>query len=228
MLGVSVLLVCLSQLGWRAGTPEPVLADSPDFVRLYWRAWENYHQSLIDAPSSLGVSHQVLAFRGHLRFLEGVTSVLYSRWGWRATPSDAFLTFWCSRVASTGEAPEAVLLPEGLPIGRAGQGPFLGLCIWELFEMTGSRSSLERQFSAGVREYFYWASYYEKGEPPRLLAPGEKPPKPKPSPLPAIPARAQAMLLMDAEFLRRCARALRLSEAESFFGMKSTLGQKSF
>ncbi len=224
----SLLLLSVWQLGWRAGTPEPILEESPELVQLYWKAWENYHASLIEAPRAPGFPQQVLAPDGELNFWEGVTSVLYSRWGWRATPSDAFLTFWCSKVASTGEAPESVLLPEGTPVGKASRGPLLGLCAWGLFELTGSRTSLERQFASAVREYAHWVSLYEKGEPPRVLAPGEKPPKPKPTPPPAIPASAQAMLLMDAEFLRRCAGALRLSSAERFFQREVTARAKRF
>ncbi len=217
MFLVPVLMLGAWQLGWRAGTPEPILAESPEFIQIYWKAWENYHASLISPPPGTGFPQSLLAPSGELKFWEGVTSVLFSRWGWRATPTDALLAFWCSRVTSTGEAPERVLFPEGTSVGKAGRGPILGLCAWETYELTGSLSSLERTFAPAVREYAYWASVHEKGEPPRILVPGEKPPRVKPSPPPAISASAQAMLLMDAEFLRRCARALRLSSAERFF-----------
>ena len=52
MVSLAALLILHSaQLGWRAGTPEPVLETNPRWVQLYWKAWENTQKHVVEEES---------------------------------------------------------------------------------------------------------------------------------------------------------------------------------
>ncbi len=205
------------QLGWRAGTPEPVLDADPGFLELYWKAWENYQAAVVQDARPALFPPRFVAPGGRVAFDEATTYPIFSRWAWRATPTSATLDLALTSMAHAGSASEAILASDGSSVGEATGPPLLGLCIWSLYELTGDRRLLETRFSPAVRRHGYLLSVYEPEEGRRFVpAPFSVLPGPR-GPQPQVSAEATGLLLQDAEFLRRCAAELKVVRSERLF-----------
>lgn len=148
------------QLGWRAGTPEPILEDDPGFVALYWKSWEAYHSCVRDDVRLALFPPRYAAPNGEIAFDDAIATTLFTKWGWKAAPSNETLKFVLQLVEPTGKAPRVLSVATGAPEGRA-TGPHLApLAIYDAFLLSGDRALLEACFSPAVRRQAFLESVY--------------------------------------------------------------------
>jgi hypothetical protein len=232
---VTLLLVAgvavTTQLGWRAGTPEPILDENPEFIQLYWKAWENLQSWVFEEQSPGPFPNRFIAPRKRIGFDETISTALYSRWAWRANPIAETLEFALSLTDANGEAPTWVQIESGSREGQAKGPPLTGLALWRLYEISGNADHLRTMFANALRRSSFLRAKYSvfpaDAEPPtedprrtklpkplRFVPPGwSDVPDHDPSGL-TLSAEAVGLCLQDAFFLRRCAIELRLRDSE--------------
>lgn len=156
----ALALAASPQLGWRAGTPEPILDDDPGFVALYWRAWEAYHECVREDVRLALFPPRYAAPNGEVAFDDAIAITLFSKWGWKAAPSNETLKFALQTVEPTGKAPRAVSLATGAADGVAVGPPLAPLAIYDAYLLSGDRALLEACFSPAVRRQAFLESVY--------------------------------------------------------------------
>jgi hypothetical protein len=146
------------QLGWRAGTPEPVLADNPRWVQLYWKAWENLQAAVIEEKEPGPLPPRSIGVDGAVRFDETLALALYARWAWRANPICDTVSYILQNLGEGGEAP-AAFTATGAE-GSARGIPLAALAVSMIFELTGDREMLIRQLSGARRRHDFFRAVY--------------------------------------------------------------------
>ncbi|MDQ2987048.1 MAG: hypothetical protein M3R13_10085 [Armatimonadota bacterium] len=194
-----------AQLGWRAGTPEPVLDGDPAWIGLYWKAWENLYAATIEETEPGPWPARVFAEEGTISFDRALAISLYARWGWRAHPVRETLNFVLMRIDEQGFAPAA--FSHDAQTGEATGPPLAALSSLRLASITANEADLLIQTGAVQRRNAYIAGRYtfttvpaSKDEKPKIgyrvppewsIAPtATDPPGP-------INAEAVALLLQD-------------------------------
>lgn len=229
MLAAGFAVVC--QLGWRAGTPEPILEESPEFVQLYWKAWENLQHWVFEEQSPGPFPNRFIAPQQRIGFDETLSIALYARWAWRANPIAETLEFALSLSDANGEAPTAVSIESGSRGGEAKGPPLTGMALWRLYEISGQTDHLRMMFANALRRSSFLRSKYSV-VPVEAKPPTDDPRQTKlPKPLRQVPAgwsdvpdhdptglvlsaEAVGLCLQDTVFLHRCASGLKLRESE--------------
>lgn len=228
----ALLFLHSAQLGWRAGTPEPVLAANPRWVQLYWKAWENTQKHVLEEESPGPFPSRFIAGDGRVAFDESVALSLYERWAWRAAPCADTLSYVLSQVDTTGAVAEYFPLSGGRSISEAKGLPLAGLAAQSLFQISGDKSFLQGAFSSLMRRHAYVEDKYS--EAPLARPPNEAKKQTKPrsrkrnvpigfSILPGPPtdlqasAEAIALCLQDSSYLRKAASALGFKDATKAF-----------
>lgn len=155
-----------AQLGWRAGTPEPICEDNPEFVAMYWKAWENLHAHVREESAPNGFPHLNIAPHGRIAFDETIETALYARWGWRAAPiSDTFLH--CMGYVDAGGRAAQEQRPDGtLPMGEARGLPTAGYAALRILQISGSRKFADAALPALARRHAFFEESYTQRIPP--------------------------------------------------------------
>lgn len=165
-----------SQLGWRAGTPEPLIDGQPSWVAMYWKTWEILQAKTVEqkAPSSL--PPRFLSLTNGIGFDATAAIALYAKWAWRAVPIEDTFAYSLQLIAPKGSAPEFVD-SEAAPSPKEAQGPPLqALAADELFAFTGSKAFLSASLPPLIRRHAYVEDKYtvREAEPPETTS--KKPP----------------------------------------------------
>ncbi|MFI5337256.1 MAG: hypothetical protein ACHQ5A_10760, partial [Opitutales bacterium] len=87
----------------RAALPQPVLADNPEYVELYWRAWELAFAHLRQPPagSPLVSNYLDAAFSANVFQWDTVFMTLYGRYAHHVFPAIQSLdNFYCRQYAN--------------------------------------------------------------------------------------------------------------------------------
>ncbi len=231
-IAAALLLVHASQLGWRAGTPEPVLEANPRWVELYWKAWENTQRHVLEEETPGPFPSRFIAGDGRIAFDETVALSLYARWAWRAVPCGDTLSYVLNQVDTTGAVAEFFPLAGSRSIAEAKGLPLAGLAAFSLFKISGDKSFLQGAFPALMRRHAYIEDKYS--EPPEAKPPGEVKKQSKPQTrkrnVPAgfsilsgpptdlrASAEAVALCLQDSCSLKMAASALGFKDAAKAF-----------
>jgi hypothetical protein len=198
-----------AQLGWRAGTPEPILDANPRWVELYWKAWENLHGATFEEKEPGPWPPRSFAPNEKINYDHALTLALYARWGWRAHPVRETLTYALEQVNENGYVAQEFGIG-GKPTGEAAGPPLASLASYRLWRMTGNDADLLLQMGSAQRRYAYLAEKYaftieeDGGKPARL---GYRVPTaysclPMPSESPGeVSAEAAGLLLQEAAML---------------------------
>lgn len=159
IIGAAVLAIS-PQLGWRAGTPEPILEDDPGFVTLYWKTWEAYHACVREDVRLALFPPRYIAPNEEVAFDDVIATAIFAKWGWKAAPSNETLRFVLQAIEPTGKAPRAIPVTTGTPEGNAVGPPLAPLAIYDTYQLTGDRTTLEACFSPAVRRQAFLESIY--------------------------------------------------------------------
>src|SRR5687768_14668579 len=87
LVAIAAVAFLSPQLGWRAGTPSPVLDANPRWVALYWKAWENLYAATVDEKEPGPWPARAVAQEGVIGFDSTLAVSLFANWGWRAHPT---------------------------------------------------------------------------------------------------------------------------------------------
>ena len=204
------------QLGWRAGTPTPVLEGNPRWVELYWKAWENLHAATFEEKEPGPWPPRVFAPEGSISFEQTLTISLYANWGWRAHPAQETLAYVMQGVADEGTAPAR--------FGTAGSSdeaaglPIAALAAERVFRLSGDREALQRHASGAQKRHGFYRGRYsfpippkDEKEKPRVgyRVPLELSSLPFPQEAPGeVSAEAIGLLLQDAAMMAKLYRGL--------------------
>ncbi len=148
-----------AQLGWRAGTPEPVLDGDPDFIRMYWKSWELYQSTVVEDIRS-GIPPRYSAPNGQVRFDDAIAHALYAKWAVKSAPVESTLRFAVGRIDATGAAPKSVSVDtlEGVP--EAAGVPILPLAIRDVCAISGNAELARDLFASAARRNAYLKAAY--------------------------------------------------------------------
>ena len=160
MLAALTAVAILSpQLGWRAGTPTPILVGNPKWVELYWKAWENLYAATVEEHEPGPWPPRVFAAGGKIDFDKTLAITLYARWGWRAHPVVDSLSYVLGNVKGEGNVASLFERDTSSGVSMAKSAPASGTSSSRSVAFfpasTGSalRQSLLRDWAAvGVRE----------------------------------------------------------------------------
>ena len=232
------------QLGWRAGTPEPILEDDPGFIALYWKTWEAYHACVREDVRLALFPPRYAAPNGEIAFDDAVAITLFSKWGWKAAPSNETLRFVLQTVEPTGKAPRVISVSTGAPEGAAVGPPLAPLAIYDAYLLSGDRAVLEACFSPAVRRQAFLESLYGHVESeaetdpetgailldpktrqpiiktrggPRFVPPDYSVLPVSPAPSILVSAEALALSIQANAYLVRCADALDLRQSAALY-----------
>ncbi|KAA0228687.1 hypothetical protein FCG40_07155 [Fimbriimonadia bacterium ATM] len=213
-MSVGAFALIVAQLGWRAGTPVPIADGTPEFVDLYWKAWENYHAQVLTVPSHPGLPARVLAPGGELRFDDAWVSALYAKWAIAATPAIDSVVAASLFVEESGLAPERVSLDDLSVAGEATGFPIYALAASDLYGATASREKLSPLLSQVARRSA-WLRGRCAATPGVLTVPARYSMLPAQQTATGLSetAEAAAVLLYDSASLRELAGRLGLSNA---------------
>jgi hypothetical protein len=204
-------------LGWRAGTPAPVLEGNPEWITLYWKAWENYHAGVVDEdrPSLMPRYH---APDGRFSFAEAVTQALWTKWGWRAAPAAATMRFVLSRVDNSGGVPAFIPTADQIGIGTVDRPSLAGWACSELATLSGDAEAAKAALPPLMRLHARISTQFIGEESTRRLPPAAAliPISPQEPQLPS-PAEPSALLILEAEGMRRAARLAGSNAAASMY-----------
>lgn len=142
MLFLASFLVIASQLGWREGTPAPILEADPGFEKLYWKSWELLQNAVVEETRLAIFPPRFLAPKGSVSFEEAISLPLYARWGWKANPCIETYNFALRLISPDGTSPNVILLSDGSRQGVASGLPLAPLSGWSLYEITGDKTFL--------------------------------------------------------------------------------------
>jgi hypothetical protein len=205
-----------TQLGWRAGTPEPILETEPDLVAMYWHVWEAYREGVIEEASG-GLPTPIYAPGGRLGASELVTGSLFTRWAWRATGAFESLDAYLLLADRAGNLPQFWLLRDRSPVGVQERPLFGSFAAWQIYRISGDKAMLGRTFSQLARVHSRQSARYIAEDGVRGVGQSAS----------LVPeggdwsardcAEASAILLIESHYLALCAKALGLSDAESAY-----------
>ena len=211
---LAAALFASPQLGWRAGTPEPVLDGNPEWVQLYWKSWENLQAAILEEAEPGPLPARVITQNGAVEFDGSLGVALYARWGWRANPIVDTLSFLFQNVDQDG-ASSARFTAQGKE-GVARGIPIAALAALSVYELTGNKDQLLVHLGGAHRRHDYIRSLYsfmvepkKEGEKPRV---GYRvPPELSALPLPnestsEVTSEAAGLLLQDAVALAKLHR----------------------
>lgn len=198
-----------AQLGWRAGTPEPILDANPRWIELYWKAWENLYAVTVEEKEPGPWPARSFAPENRIAFDETLALALYARWGWRAHPVRETLNYALQQVNEHGFVASQFAI-DGTPSSGASGPPLASLAALRLWQMTGKDTDLLVQMGSAQRRYAYLAEKYtfaieKDGDRPARLG-YRVPPAysflPIPSESPGeVAAEAAGLLLQEAAML---------------------------
>ena len=217
MLAALTAVAILSpQLGWRAGTPTPILVGNPKWVELYWKAWENLYAATVEEHEPGPWPPRVFAAGGKIDFDKILAITLYARWGWRAHPVVDSLSYVLGNVK--GEGNVASLFERDTSSGEARGLPIAALAVARLLNITGDKTALLVQAAGAQRRSHYFSTSYsytieptDEKEKPRVgyRVPAEFSALPFPAEPPGeISAEAVGLLLQDTAMMAQLARSL--------------------
>lgn len=213
---LAAISVLPNQLGWRNGTPNPVLDGDPEFVGLYWKAWENVQAAIVEDTRVGSLPPRFLASHSSLSFEEIVGMTTYLRWAYQAVPLEPSLQFVLSKISPNGQAFSLLDLDTLETIGLSNGIPLTGLALWSTFQMTGNSEYLRLNVAPALRRHAFFEDAYKNAEKERALPLNYRPFIGQ-LPDPNLPDSAEAisLLLMDTEFLMRCATAAKIKDGQS-------------
>ena len=232
MVSLAALLILnASQLGWRAGTPEPVLEANPRWVQLFWKAWENTQKYVVEEESPGPFPARFIAGDGRVAFDESVALSLYERWAWRAAPCADTISFVLNQVETTGAVADYFPLSGGRSLSEAKGLPLASLATFSLFQISGDKSFLQSAFPSLLRRHAYIEEKYSESplaKPPNEAKKSKPPIRRRNVPngfsiLPGPPtglqasAEALALCLQDSCYLKNAALALGFKDAAKAF-----------
>jgi hypothetical protein len=209
LVAIAAFVLSPPQLGWRAGTPSPVLDGNPRWVQLYWKSWENLVAATCEEKEPGPWPPRAFAENGSINFDKTLLISLYARWGWRAHPVSETLTYVLGRVAEDGHVP--LLFGTSLSSGDATGLPIASLAALRVAKITGDHAATLVQTAGAQRRNTFIASRYsyaipadsEEGNPRTgYRVPALYSALPIPADAPGeISAEASALLLQDASAL---------------------------
>lgn len=216
-----------TQLGWKAGTPEPVLDGNPEYLTLYWKAWENYYETVTEdirqriLPLRYSSENNVIGFDTTLA--RGV----FAKWGYKAAPIESTLKFLASRIDSKGAAPAFISVIDGASIGEATTPILLPLLALDLYRFDSDKSLARELFAAAARRNLYWNAVYtettDNGPKKPATHRWRVPRNFSMAPLADAPegigdtAEALSLLLIEADSLSKLAKVGEISSGESAY-----------
>lgn len=217
-MGIGAWTLIVAQLGWRAGTPAPIADGTPEFVDLYWKAWENYHAQVHAVSSHPGLPARVLAPSEELQFDDSWACALYAKWAAAAAPAIESVMAASLFVEESGRAPERVSLADLSVQGEAAGFPVYALAVSDLYSATASRDQLAPLLSKVARRSA-WLRGRLAAEPGVLAVPARYSilPERQTTVGVAVSAEAASILLFDSATLKELAARLRLSDAHAAY-----------
>jgi len=202
-------ILCSAQLGWRAGTPEPILDANPRWVELYWKAWENLYAVTVEEKEPGPFPSRAFAPGNRISYDQTLAIALYARWGWRAHPVRETLSYVLEHINEAGFA-ASLFGSDGTMTGEATGPPLASLAALRLWQISANDLDLPLQMSAAQRRYAYLAGKYtfqipKDGDKPERLGyrvPLEFSILPMPTEAPGeVSAEAAGLLLQEAQML---------------------------
>lgn len=221
MLHLLISVSLIGQLGWRAGTPSPVLDRDPDFVAMYWQVWESYRGFVLEDGTG-GVPTPIYAPGNRLSASESVTGCLFTRWGWRASGASPGMDAYLQLMDRSGALPQFWMLSDGSPVGDQQRPLFASWAAWNLYRCSGDVALLQRLFSSLARIHSRQSSRYSDEEGRRRLN-ADTALFPQIAAL-SIEGNAEiaAVLLIEATYLAKCAAALGNTQAAAAYRREAT------
>lgn len=194
-------------MGWKEGTPAPVLEADPGFEKLYWKSWELLQSAVVEETRLAIFPPRFLAPKGRVSFEEAISLPLYARWGWRANPCIETYNFALRLISPDGTSPDVVLLSDGSRQGVAYGLPLAPLSGWSLYEITGDKTFLSMILpSVSLRHRLYEKIFLQNrgGYLPSGFSP-----LPNVETPPAVQESSESLglLLLSQEFLLKIAKA---------------------
>ncbi|MCW5946419.1 MAG: hypothetical protein KIT74_05245 [Fimbriimonadales bacterium] len=216
MIHLLAAALAATQLGWRAGTPEPILEAEPELVAMYWHVWEAYREGVIEEASG-GLPTPIYAPGGRLGASELVTGSLFTRWAWRATGAFESLDAYLLLADRAGNLPQFWILRDRSPVGVQERPLFGSFAAWQLYKISGDKATLGKAFSQLARVHSRQTSRYTAEDGVRGVGQSAS----------LVPegggwsgsdcAEASAILLIESHYLALCAKELGLPDAESAY-----------
>jgi hypothetical protein len=204
------------QLGWRAGTPTPILEGNPGWVELYWKAWENLQAATVEEKEPGPWPPRAFAPEGSISFEQTLTISTYANWGWRAHPVRETLAYVMQGIADEGTAPAR--------FGTAGSSgeatglPLAAFAAERVFRISGDRVALQKHAGGAQKRHAFYRVRYsfpippkDEKEKPRVgyRVPAELSSLPFPQEAPGdVSAEAIGLLLQDAAMMAKLYRGL--------------------
>lgn len=216
MLSVLLSVAVAGQLGWRAGTPSPVLDGDADFVAMYWHAWEAYRDGVIEQDVG-GLPTPIYAPGRRLSAVESLTGCFFTRWGWRASGASQGLDAYLQLMDRLGALPQFWMLGDSSPVGEQQRPLFASWAAWSLYRCSGDTTALQRAFPQLARIHSRQAARYLDEEGRRRLH-SETALFPQIATL-SIENNAEisAVLLIESSYLAKCANVLGNSHAAAVY-----------
>lgn len=164
LVALAALTLASAQLGWRAGTPEPVLDANPKWVELYWKAWENLHAATVEEKEPGPWPSRAFAQGGFIGFDETLAISLYACWGWRAHPARETLSYVMQGVGEEGGAPAR--FGSAGTSGTATGLPIASLAAERVYRFSNDHASLTNHLAGAQRRHSFFSSRYAYTVPP--------------------------------------------------------------
>ncbi|MEO7453460.1 MAG: hypothetical protein ABIV13_01710 [Fimbriimonadales bacterium] len=165
LVAVVVAVALTPQLGWKAGTPSPILEGNPRWVELYWKAWENLYAATIDEKEPSPWPSRAITDGEVIDYEKTLAISLYANWGWRAHPIRETLAYVLENVHESGSVP-ARFGTQGSS-GEAGGLPIEALATHRVFALSGDRESLVRHAAGAAARHLYFANRATYTIPPK-------------------------------------------------------------
>jgi hypothetical protein len=216
VLHLLITVSLVGQLGWRAGTPSPVLDGDPDLVAMYWQVWENYRGGVLEEAEG-GLPTPIYAPGKRLSAAESVTGCFFTRWAWRASGAPQGMDAYLQLMDRVGALPQFWMLSDGSPVGEQQRPLFASWAAWNLYRSSGDGALLQRIFSSLARVHSRQSSRYLDEEGRRRLN-AETTLFPQIAAL-SIEGNAEipAVLLIEATYMAKCAQALGNTQAAAAY-----------
>lgn len=159
-LALPFIVALFPQLGWRAGTPSPVLDGNPEYVELYWKSWENYYETVVE-----DIRPQILPMRfsapgGQISFDKTIAHGFFAKWGYKAAPLEQTLRFLAGRMDSRGAAPFQISAEDASGTGEALGPPLLSLLVGQLYSLSANKDFVREMYAACARRNLYFSGAF--------------------------------------------------------------------
>jgi hypothetical protein len=143
--------------------PEPVIADKPDWITLYWQAWRMAWEkvSFGNKQNGLKAAYMDEGFNEQIYQWDSSFICLFARYGWRLFPVMATLDNfydrqrkdgYIQRVYSETDGKELVVPSDKEPVVNP---PLFAWVEYDYYRFSGDKSRLARVFPK-LEDYFEW------------------------------------------------------------------------